>query len=77
MKYAKRILSLLLPLVIILAMIPTAVLAADTITVNVRVFDQTTGKAYEVGTDTAVKASSGIQSQPYTIRPLSDFTKST
>ena len=77
MKYAKRILGLLLPLVIILAMIPTAVLAADTITVNVRVFDQTTGKAYEVGTDTAVKASSGIQSQPYTIRPLSDFTKST
>lgn len=77
MKCAKRFLSLLLPLMMLLTMIPATALAADTITITVRVFDQTSGKAYEVGTDTVNKATSGIQSQPYQIKELSAFTQGT
>lgn len=77
MKCAKRFLSLLLPLMMLLTMIPATALAADTITITVRVFDQSSGKAYEVGTDTVSKATSGIQSQPYQIKALSAFTQST
>lgn len=73
----KKILSLLLPLIVLLTMIPATALAADTITITVRVFDQTSGKVYEVGTDTVSKATSGIQSQPYQIKELSAFTQST
>lgn len=77
MKYAKKVLSLLLPLVLILAMVPATALAADTIRITVRVYDETTYTAYEVGSDTVQKVDGQIQSQPYRIRPLSDFTDGT
>lgn len=48
-----------------------------TIAIKVRVFDTVSGKAYEVGSDTVTKGSSGIQSEPYTIPELSYFTKGT
>lgn len=77
MKHARKTLSLLLALMMILTVLPVTALAADAITLKVRVFDQTDGKVYEVGTDTVKKVSGQIQSEAYTIRPLSDFTKST
>lgn len=78
MKRAKRFLSLLLPLVLVMTLLPAAALAAeDTITVQVRVFDQTGGKVYEVGTDTVKKVDGRVQSEAYTLKQLSAFTRST
>ncbi len=54
-----------------------AATGSDTIAIKVRVFDVKRGAAYEVGSDTATKGSSGIQSEPYTIPALSQFTKGT
>lgn len=80
-RQAKRTLSLLLVLALSmsLCMLPVSAIAddADTIQIKVRVFDTKSGKAYEVGSDKAVKADSGIQSKPYTIPELSYFTKGT
>ena len=80
-RQAKRVFSLLLVLALSmsLCMLPVSAIAdgADTIQIKVRVFDTESGKAYEVGSDTAVKADSGIQSEPYTIPELSRFTKGT
>lgn len=78
-KVTKRLLCLLLVALLTVAMLPIAALAAnweptDKITINVRVFDQSTGKAYDVGTDTVTKGDQYIQSDPYQIPELSDFT---
>lgn len=75
--------TLLLALALVLSLALTCALPAlasgesATIALKIRVYDQLTGKAYEVGTDTAVKGTQGIQSQPYTLRPLTGFTKGT
>ena len=75
--------TLLLALALVLSLSLTCALPAlaaeesATIALKIRVYDQLTGKAYEVGSDTAVKGTQGIQSQPYTLRPLTDFTKGT
>ncbi len=51
--------------------------ASDTITVHIRVFDLTNYKTYEIGTDTVQKGTQGIQSEPYMIKELSEFTTAT
>ena len=74
----KRVLSILICFFVVLSCSMLALSANDgQITINVRVFDVTNGKAYEIGTDTAEKGGSGIQSEPYTIKELSAFTKGT
>lgn len=78
-KLKKRSLSLLLCVCLILSCTVAALAADDvaTISIKVRVFDVISGKAYEVGSDTAAKGSSGIQSEPYTLKELSAFTNGT
>lgn len=78
-KLKKRSLSLLLCVCLILSCTVAALAADDSarISIKVRVFDVVSCKAYEVGSDTAAKGSSGIQSEPYTLKELSAFTKGT
>lgn len=78
-KLKKRSLSLLLCVCLILSCTVAALAADDvaTISIKVRVFDVISGKAYEVGSDTAAKGSSGIESEPYTLKELSAFTAGT
>lgn len=78
-KLKKRSLSLLLCVCLILSCTVAALAADDvaTISIKVRVFDVISGKAYEVGSDTAAKGSAGIESEPYTLKELSAFTKGT
>lgn len=75
----KRFLSLLLCVCVILSCTVVALAADDAakISIKVRVFDVISGKAYEVGSDTVAKGSAGIQSEPYTLKELSAFTKGT
>lgn len=80
-RHSKRTLTALI-LVLLLSLscaAPVYAAAADAaqITIKVRVFDKTTGAAYEVGTATVNKTSSGIQAEAYTIPELSHFTKGT
>jgi hypothetical protein len=77
MKYrARKGISLVLAAVLIL-LFTAAASASDVITVKIRVYDTTDYTVYEVGTDTVQKASQGIQSEPYTIQKLSEFTAGT
>ncbi len=78
-KLKKRSLSLLLCVCLILSCTVAALAADDvaTISIKVRVFDVISGKAYEVGSDTVAKGSSGIESEPYTLKELSAFTTGT
>lgn len=78
-KLKKRSLSLLLCVCLILSCTVAALAADDSarISIKVRVFDVISDKAYEVGSDTVAKGSSGIQSEPYTLKELSAFTKGT
>ena len=78
-KLKKRFLSLLLCVCLIFSCTVVALAADDaaTISIKVRVFDVISGKAYEVGSDTVAKDSSGIESEPYTLKELSAFTKGT
>ena len=78
-KLKKRSLSLLLCVCLILSCTVAALAADDVaaISIKVRVFDVISGKAYEVGSDTVSKGSSGIESEPYTLKELSAFTAGT
>lgn len=79
-KHSKRAwmaLVLLLAVSLTCAVPAFAATSSETIAIKVRVFDTVSGKAYEVGSDTVAKGSSGIQSEPYTIPNLSHFTKGT
>ena len=79
-KHSKRAwmaLVLLLAVSLTCAVPAFAATSSETIAIKVRVFDTVSGKAYEVGSDTVTKGSSGIQSEPYTIPNLSYFTKGT
>lgn len=76
--YGKRWLAMVLSLVMCLGLLQTTALAAswnpgDKITINVRVFDESTGKVYDVGTDYAVKGDVNIQSVNYQIPQLTKF----
>lgn len=78
--YGKRWLALVLSLVMCFGLLQTTALAAnwqpgDQITINVRVFDQSTGKTYEVGTDYATKGDVNIQTVNYKIPALTQFVK--
>ena len=80
-RHSKRTLTALI-LVLLLSLSCAAPVYAATadaaqITIKVRVFDKTTGDAYEVGTATVNKTSSGIQAEAYTIPALSYFTNGT
>lgn len=59
----------------IFSLLPTSVLAANkSVTITVRVYDQSTGQTYTVGTDTAGAGKPGqIQSADYKIPPLTKF----
>lgn len=77
-KLSKWLLSSLLALVMIVTMLPTVAFAenwnaTDKITIKVRVYDQSTGMSYAVGTDTCTKGDQYIQSDPYQIPPLTKF----
>ena len=79
-KHSKRAwmaLVLLLAVSLTCAVPAFAATSSETIAIKVRVFDTVSGKAYEVGSDTVTKGSSGIQSEPYTIPELSKFTQGT
>ncbi len=77
-KLSKRLFSSLLGLVMLFALLPSTALAAnwnpaDEITITVRVFDQSTGNYYVVGTDTCTKGDQYIQSDAYKIPQLTEF----
>lgn len=81
MRKIKRILALMLALILSIGCMPTSALAAsrsstNKITIRVRVYDASTGQEYDVGTDYATKRDKGIQSEPYQIPPLTNFTPS-
>ena len=71
----KRFFAALLSFVMIFSLLPTSVLAANkSVTITVRVYDQSTGQTYTVGTDTAGAGKPGqIQSADYKIPPLTKF----
>lgn len=78
-RIVRKIVAAFLATLMILNFIPTNALAAswdpdDKITIKVRVYDVSTGNYYEVGTDTVRKGDPYIQSDPYTIPELSEFT---
>lgn len=80
-KLSKRLFSSLLGLVMLFALLPSTAFAAnwnptDKITITVRVFDQTTGAYYVVGTDTCTKGDQYIQSDAYKIPQLTQFVDS-
>lgn len=80
-KLSKRLFSSLLGLVMLFALLPSTAFAAnwnptDTITITVRVFDQSTGAYYVVGTDTCTKGDQYIQSDAYKIPQLTRFVDS-
>ena len=69
----QRLLALLLTLVMLIGLLPVSALAADTITINVRVFDPNTGGVWNIDTDTCNKVAGQIQSESYRIPELSQF----
>lgn len=77
--YGKRWLAMVLSLVMCFGLLQTTSLAAnwnpgDKITINVRVFDQSTGAVYKVGTDSVEKGNPElIQSVKYQIPQLTKF----
>lgn len=77
----KKFISVLLSLCMALSLLPVSALAAnwnpdDKITITVRVFDQSTGDYYVVGTDTCTKGDQYIQSDAYKIPRLTQFVDS-
>ena len=79
MKRTQKFMAMLVALLMLCTLLPTTASAAnwqptDTITINVRVFDQNTGHYYEVGTDTVTKGDQNIQSDAYQIPALTKFT---
>lgn len=77
-KHGKRLLAMVLSLVMCFGLLQTTALAAswnpgDKITINVRVFDQSTGTVYNVGTDSVTKGDQYIQSVTYQIPQLTKF----
>lgn len=79
-KTGKRFFALFLSLVLALGIVQTSAIAAswnpgDEITINVRVFDVSTGKTYDVGTDSVEKGDQYIQSVNYQIPQLTKFVK--
>ena len=77
-KHGKRLLAMVLSLVMCFGLLQTSALAAswnpgDKITINVRVFDQSTGAVYNVGTDSVTKGDQYIQSVTYQIPQLTKF----
>ena len=75
----KKVFVLFMAALLVLNLVPANVLAAnwnpeDEITIKVRVFDVSTGKTYEIGSDTITKGDQNIQSDPYIIPDLSKFT---
>lgn len=78
-KITKKIITLIVSVMMIAVLLPVSAFAAnwnptDVITINVRVFDQSTGKTYDVGTDSVTKGDVYIQSDPYQIPSLKAFT---
>lgn len=76
--YGKRWLAMVLSLVMCFGLLQTTSLAAnwnpgDKITINVRVYDQSTGAVYNVGTDSVTKGDQYIQSVTYQIPQLTKF----
>jgi uncharacterized repeat protein (TIGR02543 family) len=71
-RISKKILSVFLAITMLCSLIPAAV-ATSTITIKVRVYDQSTGLAYTVGTAYCEKETSGVQSKAYKIPALTDF----
>lgn len=76
--YGKRWLAMVLSLVMCFGLLQTTTFAAswnpgDQITINVRVFDQSTGATYNVGTDYVTKGDQYIQSVSYQIPQLTKF----
>lgn len=64
-KITKKIITLIVSVMMIAVLLPVSAFAAnwnptDVITINVRVFDQSTGKTYDVGTDSVTKGASCI-----------------
>lgn len=81
-KLAKRLLASFVAVLMLVSLLPVSVSAAswnpsDTITITVRVFDQSTGAYYVIGQDTCTKGDQYIQSDDYTIPYLSHFTSNT
>jgi hypothetical protein len=77
-KTGKRFFALFLSLVLALGIVQTSAIAAswnpgDKITINVRVYDVSNGKTYDVGTDYATKGDVNIQSVNYKIPALTQF----
>lgn len=75
----KKIASILIVVVMLAAMLPMNVLAAswnpdDVITITVRVYDESSGNYYVIGSDTCTKGDQYIQSDPYQIPNISKFT---
>lgn len=74
----KKIAGILIAAIILTAALSSTAMAAswkpnDLITITVRVYDQTTGFAYTVGTDTCTKGDQNIQSDAYRIPQLTQF----
>lgn len=74
----KKIAGILIAAIILTAALSSTAIAAswnpnDLITITVRVYDQTTGFAYTVGTDTCTKGDQNIQSDAYRIPQLTQF----
>ena len=75
----KKLASILMTLALMLSVTAIPAMAAswdadDVITISIRVFDTAKNNSYAVGTDTVTKGDQYIRSNPYKIRPLSDFT---
>lgn len=80
-KLSKRLFSSLLGLAMLFALLSSTAFAAnwnptDKITITVRVYDQTTGAYYVVGTDTCTKGDQYIQSDAYRIPQFTQFVDS-
>lgn len=78
-KIIKKFAALIVSVMLITALLPTSAFAEnwnpdDTITINVRVYDASTGNVYNVGTDSVTKGDQYIQSDLYRIPELSRFT---
>lgn len=74
----KKIASILIVVVMLAAMLPMNVLAAnwdpdDLITITVRVFDESSGNNFVIGEDTCRKGDQNIQSDPYQIPNIEKF----
>lgn len=81
-KITKKIAALLLTALMLVSLLPATAFAgnwnpSDVITITVRVFDENTGNAYVIGTDTVQKGDQYVQSVDYTIPALSYFTSNT